>query len=251
MEEMDTPQLVLLNIMVAFVVSIATTIISISLLSDTPLSITQVVNQVTEKERLVDAQVDGIKEEILAQIELPEPVVAGVATQAILDTNKIEQEAQAVFDGQFYGLAKDAMLTVPNTEERYDELFDENGVFEIKLGDLLLLHNSDFESLQIGIGVAGLNEDLAAYDPISSRIERTYVARAMDIMNIQDNGYEIAYLEVDSCQAGSLVFNQAAELVGVCIGSNRVAIGVARVNLSEQDEILQTSTTEETKETAS
>lgn len=66
MEELNKNQLVLLNILVSFVVSIATGILTVSMMNEAPQSITQTVNRVVE--RTIEKVVPGAPQTIVKEV---------------------------------------------------------------------------------------------------------------------------------------------------------------------------------------
>ncbi len=226
MSSLNSAQLVLLNILVTFVVSIATTIISIALLADTPLSITQVVNNVNEyqRERIVDAELDSIREDLLASVQaaIPVPQVAGVSEKKAAATI-------AGFDDQILAITKDGYLVLSDLlrvatttkEGGYGSIYGEGGVYEIAYKDLVFLHAKDFEGFAFP-AQSSLGQDVIVYGTKERRLVRSYVSQA-DTFVV--SGAILSLQVVPGCFSGGFVFLDGA-LAGICVTSERAVTGI-------------------------
>ena len=239
MDRLNPAQMVLLNILVTFVVSIATTIISIALLADTPLSITQVVNNVTERERLVDVQVEEIRKELLASIPETTPMVAGVATIAQeFDAEAIKVQSEQLYqEGLIIPGARSRIVVQTKEVQDIGALFDEGGTYEVSIHEVLLLHARDF----IGFGslspLLSLGQSVVAFDPTLQRAKKTYIAREPYQGAEEDTDYSTVFFGVGVCRPGDLLFTSVqSEFVGICASSGIVLSGVER-NEVEQEQV--------------
>lgn len=215
MESLKPAQLILLSILVTFVTSIATTIITISLLSDTPLSVVQVVNQVTERERLTEADVEELRAELLAEVDTKlsqAPQVLGAETVRGLDFAALLRELPAPDALGRVALGGDVYLVREATEATGLALYGE--VIEFP---------GEVTSLMIGeptVGEAGY-----VVDPLAGTVRPT-VARRLFVEELADaDGFEARLVEVSECnRAGAWLVGEAGEVLGVCLDTD-VALG--------------------------
>jgi len=233
MDKLTPPQLVLLNILVAFVVSIATTIISIALLADTPLSITQVTNTITERERLVDAQTEQLKEEILAELSVVQPQVAGVQDEYEITPLDITEQVNGWYEAPYLALADD--LYVTTQEGDHTALFDGDGVYEITVGEIALLHDVGFVETSFIGGMLG--QDVSVYNPATDVFLRGYVSQVDVAGEVRDGDYLVSYVDVSNCAPGAMVIDAAGLVVGVCINDTSALQRITRVMITNPNEV--------------
>jgi S1-C subfamily serine protease len=124
MENLTKTQLTLLTLLVSFVTSIATGIITVSLLQEAPPGITQTINRVVERtiEKVVPAEGTGVETKVTETIVVKEE---DLVIDAIDKNSKsiIRIRDMALIDGvsQFYGIgfliSKDDGIVVSNRRE--------------------------------------------------------------------------------------------------------------------------------------
>lgn len=246
MSSLTPAQLVLLNILVTFVVSIATTIISIALLADTPLSVTQVVNNVNEyqRERIVDAELDTIREELLAsvQVAFTRPEVAGVTDELPAATAEDFDEQIVAISHDGHVVFSDMLRAAASLEEKdYGDLYGDGGVYQVIHQDLAFLYAKDFQDF-IFPGETRLGQDVVVYDADEKRVVRSYISRET---SITVEGVQLGLQDIPDCFSGGFVFADDA-MAGICTGKAQAVVSldtilVPLINLADNEEEITTN----------
>lgn len=225
MEKLTPPQLVLLNILIVFVTSIATTIIAIALLADTPLSVTQVINNVTEREKVAVLQIEELKQDIISEIEEFKPIVAGASVANSFDLRDIEDQHVFWNEGRLV-LGVDGVLSIE--EEIESDLFGPEGLYEVPVEGLVFFHSKDFIVTTVNSFWLDLGDDLYLYNKSEERLLKSYVSTMVERTKEQGSGYQISTFEVPDCQVGFVVFDQAGDLAGVCVSEGKAITEIKR-----------------------
>lgn len=123
MEDLNKKQLILLVILITFVISMSTSIITVSLLSESPSTVTQTVNRVVEKtiERVVTPGEEIERRTEIKEIVIKEDAILESAEKAILSI----------------GVLKDQTDTSNKEISKTGVLLDTNLVFSLQEGTVL------------------------------------------------------------------------------------------------------------------
>ncbi|MDP2651122.1 MAG: hypothetical protein Q8O98_00875 [bacterium] len=110
-EDLSKTQLILLTLLVTFITSIGTGIITTSLLAEAPVSVTQTINRVVERtiETVVPTPAAG-KEPTISEKDRALLAAVELATQAVVRVEEIGSDGQPVFHSLGVIVAKDGMV---------------------------------------------------------------------------------------------------------------------------------------------
>ncbi|TAL48984.1 serine protease [Patescibacteria group bacterium] len=144
MEDLNKTQLILLTLLVSFVTSIATGIITVSLLQEAPANVTQTINRVVEKtiERVVPAEGTGERVKEVTVVVKEEDLVIDAIGKNSKAVVRIKDNALIDGVSPFYGLGflvnKDGIITSAyretlNPGSTYTATFADGAVFTIKV----------------------------------------------------------------------------------------------------------------------
>ena len=227
MEDLRPSQLILLSILVTFVTSIATTVVSLSLLSDTPLSITQVVNRVVQEQAIPDDQLELLRSEILEAVDerlsdMPTPEVAGVqdvGAEFLLDLITTVSRPDDL--GRLW-LNKTAYLSSGVSTE-------EAGFDMIPVGDMVLAIAEGANQVSVG----EQREQLGDFYVVHPTLGIVTPTQAFTPYDEVAEGWSLTLTAVEACQRpGAWVIAADGTLQAACV-SNGLALLGAQATSSE------------------
>ena len=227
MEDLRPSQLILLSILVTFVTSIATTVVSLSLLADTPLSITQVINRVVHEPAIAEAEQEALRVAILAEVDqrlvgLADPEVAGAysvgpefLSMLLAAAPQPDSLGRLWIDPWSY-MAPKTMADTIDTDA-------------VPVGDLLLVGPDDVARIEVGAPIE-VGDGLYVVNP---RLSTITPAEVLTIRTEAAGKWMLNLAEVEACQqVGAWVVASDATPRAVCIGEGLVFLG-ARLRLDE------------------
>lgn len=167
MDDLNNSQLILLAILVSFVSSIAVTIITISLLEETPVQVTQGVNRVIERtiERVVPEEENKEKEVIR------ETVVVNAEDQVVDAIKKVEGSVVRAFNSEGIELGIGTVVGTDGRVVMANVLLD--ATYRIKLHD-----GTTFEAKVVRVATNGLGL-LTPTVPLSSGLTSVSFAKSI------------------------------------------------------------------------
>lgn len=135
MEDLNKNQIILLTLLVSFVTSIATGIMTVSLLQQAPVEVTQTINRVVEKtiETVVPGTVTSPPKEVTTVIVKEEDLVIASINKNIQSIARIRQKDAETGAYSFYGIGmvvtKDGMIaadrkTISSSAAYYADMSD-------------------------------------------------------------------------------------------------------------------------------
>lgn len=234
MEDLNKQQMVLLTLLVSFVTSIATGIITVSLLQEAPVAVTQTINRVVErtietvtpttegeKETVREVQVVSEEDLVLASIEKSTASIVRIKTLGLDGTEIVSGLGVVVADGVVATDPKS--FTTPNSSILFSDgkvygvagSFTQGGVVFLKVGKpagekytyrVATLGNA--ESLKLGqtiIAIAGRKSNAVSIGRVS-QLQRNAENVLADI--VSDIG-------VSKTQSGSPLLNLSGEVIGI------------------------------------
>jgi hypothetical protein len=250
MEDLNKTQLILLTLLVSFVTSIATGIITVSLLQEAPANVTQTVNRVVEKtiERVVPDESGGgesirevtvvVNEEdlVIDAISMNSKVIVRIRDNALV--NGVSQFYGIGFLVNKNGLIVSARRDTLNPGSTYTATFQDGSTFSMKVigvddvGNLAFfqtpedsrtslpsepvkLGTSDPKLGQTVIMIEGQDKDVITIGRVSSFVFTDPSASADDQSPLRINTDVTAKTQV----VGSPIVNLSGEIVGVRVGA--------------------------------
>lgn len=208
LEELNKTQIVLLTLLVSFVTSIATGIVTVTLLDQAPPAVTQTINRIVERtiERVVPAEMtSGEKEVIIKEIE-----TTIVVKEDDLITESIEKNKRS--------LVRIIRVTEPPVEDSTSTTSTdimESGIF-VGIGVIV---SSDGSLAAAGHSV-GIGENLIG-------IFFGGVQRTLEVLSINED-INIALLEPVAIETGAeIAFNKTtfADSKSLKLGQSVIALG--------------------------
>lgn len=249
MEDLTKTQLILLCLLVSFVTSIGTGVITFSLLSEAPQTVTQTINRVVERtiEKVVPSVVDNktTTKEVTTVVVKEEDLVIDAISKNTKSLVRIVSGSTKIFYGLGIILDKEGYIVTDsggfNPETSYEALLDDEKSFKISKVDTkdqssimifkikkdkddktefipASLGNSD--GLQLGqsvIAMSGTMEDLAVTTGRISLLKKMGVTAT-------STGY-VGIIETDMTIADGTTGGPLLNLSGQVVGLSTLAAG--------------------------
>lgn len=151
-EDLNKTQIILLTLLMCFVVSIATGIITVSLLEQAPTNVTQTINRVVERtvETVLPPSTTNIPTKDLVRLQESEATLMKIeeATKAIVTISLVKEDGSLTFNSIGVMVNRDGLVATDNTlvkpTERYVATLGDNTNISLTLlsaeqGDSLAL----------------------------------------------------------------------------------------------------------------
>lgn len=245
MEDLNKTQLVLLALLVSFVTSIATGIMTVSLLQEAPSNVTQTINRVVEKtiETVVPAEGNGSQtvKEVTTVVVKEEDLVIDAINKNSKSLLRISDTALVGGVAQFYGIGflinKDGIVAsakrdILNSGSTYTGVFPDGSSFTMRVAGTDDAGNIAFfriikddrsvisaepvtiseKSLQLGqtvIAIEGQDKDVVSIGRITSFV-------FADTTNVLRTNTDI--ISKTQITGGPLI-NLSGEIVGIRVGA--------------------------------
>ena len=233
MDDLKPSQLILLSVLVTFITSIATTVVSLSLLADTPLSITQVVNRVVETERADAEALEALKEELLLIIDErtasePLPEVAGVSDiRAELLFDLIELAPRRTDGGR--QILADGLELVSAGQEASGDVS----------GQYLTVGESTIEitpAFSGGFTFAAWPAEQAVFVVDAERGQVAPIEAFGGIEEVVSSGLIASLVEVPACAfAESWIMTVGGDVAGLCVAQGLALVSIERIPIDSSD----------------
>lgn len=231
MDDLKPSQIVLLSVFVSFVASISTTIISLAFLSDTPISITEVVHRVSASDtNYLENRLTEIKDELKAEASVMEelPVVAGSFTKnSQLDIEVANSYLESNYNNGLWSINESFALAFDDKFAGRGDLFSETGTYEFDWNGVLFLHSEDFVEISFVDGVL-LLDNVLLFDYVQNQFFLDNWSST--ILTEKVLNYEVTYSRLVACKMSpsALVIYQG-EIAGFCTGQEDFAfLGLKR-----------------------
>ena len=221
LEELNKTQIVLLTLLVSFVTSIATGIVTVTLLDQAPPAVTQTINRIVERtiERVVPAEMtSGEKEVIIKEIE-----TTIVVKEDDLITESIEKNKRS--------LVRIIRVTEPPVEDSTSTISTdimESGIF-VGIGVIV---SSDGSLAAAGHSV-GIGENLVGifFGGVQRTLEVLSINEDINIALLEpaaiETGAEIAFKKTTFADSKSLKLGQSVIALG---GENRTNVSMGIIS---------------------
>jgi hypothetical protein len=109
-EDLSKTQLILLTLLITFITSIGTGIITTSLLAEAPVSVTQTINRVVERTIETVTQAPAGKGETISEKDKALLAAVELATQAVVRIEEVGPTGQYTFRSLGVFIAKDGLI---------------------------------------------------------------------------------------------------------------------------------------------
>jgi hypothetical protein len=247
MEELNKNQLVLLTLLVSFVTSIATGIITVALLQEAPPSVTQVVNRVVERtiEQVVTApgatstptRGEGVREVRTVVVSEEDQVVSAVNKNSkalIRITDNALVDGKPTFYGLGFFITRDGLAVsgkrdIANLSTTYTGIMPDGSSYQLKLVGVDEMRNLAFfrvardprqafsvEPVAIGVAVPQLGQSVVTFDGEGNTRALTGRIAALDMA---PDGKEPVRISTDirdtATTLGAPLANLSGEVIGI------------------------------------
>ncbi|MCI5108882.1 MAG: hypothetical protein MRY49_03505 [Candidatus Pacebacteria bacterium] len=224
MDDLNKQQLILLVILVAFVVSIATGIITTSLLSKAPVEVTRTINQVVERtvETVVPNDIDSEKEVVTVK----ETVVVTEEDRVIEAIEKNKSKVVRVFEeGVFRGIG---FLKGDTEIATVGPIFNGSGNYKARFDggeevDVNFDRRDDVGVVYLKVQTEGKNYENASLSSEDLKLgQRVIVIYGINqaistglVSSITGDSRVITSIDTTNMENGSILLNLSGEIVGV------------------------------------
>jgi S1-C subfamily serine protease len=237
MEDLNKQQLILLVLLVSFVTSIATGIITFSLLQDAPVAVTQNINRIVERtvERVVPDGGGGVVvKEITTVVSEEDSVLDSVDKnlKSMVRLKTLGADGKEMYKGIGVVLSDSGIIVAHQSNfgsGNYSVVFYDNAVYNVSKS--FSDQNSNFVFLKLGKPITdsykfhavklGSSESLKLGQSVIaiSGLERNTVSvgRIVDILRSAENMVKEIYTDLNPeiSNPGSPILNLSGELVGL------------------------------------
>lgn len=227
MEDLNKQQLILLVLLVSFVTSIATGIITVSLLDKAPVEVKQTINRVVE--RTVETVVPEDIEPQERVVTVRETVVVSQEDRVVEAISKNKDKIVRIFnaDGTFVaiGVIQDASGKVVTVDGNYSLIFD----YKVKLDSGEEFDLDFVDSDQTGVAyfqIEGADRDFGSGSFTTNSLQlgqavvavsgsnRNVVSTGM-VSDLPGDGQIITDLNLSAMPAGTVLMNLSGEVVAL------------------------------------
>ncbi|MEI6280406.1 MAG: hypothetical protein WCP17_00180 [bacterium] len=243
-KDLNKPQLILLAVLLSFVTSIATGIVTVTLMQQAPTSITAPVNRVVQQTIEKIQQVEGKTITQTVVIKEEDLVVDAIAKNKssvftiTKETLDIDGKTIEISAGRGFALSTDGTIVaeavlVPDKEVYYVK--NSSGKFK---ADFVATDKNGFSFLKVGVAVNGTDKivfAVPAFGDLSKMktgqqvllVGNTLVSSIFEGLN-SDNSMD---LNVSKSNAGGLVLNLDGEALGIALYNDSVSfVSIKTIN---------------------
>lgn len=241
MEDLNKTQLILLTLLVSFVTSIATGIITVSLLEEAPSNVSQTINRVVEKtiERVVPAEGVGGNSETVREVTTVVVKEEDLVIDAINKNSKslVRIKDNALVDGvsPFYGIGlllnRDGLIISTNRDmlnsgSTYSALFHDGTSFNMKVVFVDETNNLAFFKIAKD-SRANLPAEPVKMGESEPRLGQTVIAIEGQDKDVVSIGRVASYVFLDQTQGSQITTRINTDII-----SKTQIVGGPLINLS-------------------